>query len=84
MLSVAALCSDLYSQLKHTDAFPAKIFADVGTQLFLLSEVPARVLFWQVLARLFTGQLSFPLYPADGGGGKGVNKSASNCLTNQA
>lgn len=82
MLLVTALCSDLYSQLKCTDAFPAKIFAGVSIQLSLLSEAPARGLFWQVLARLFAGQLSFPLYPADGRGGKGVNKTASNCLTN--
>lgn len=34
MLLVAAFCSDLYSQLKHTNAFPAKIFVGVSIQLF--------------------------------------------------
>lgn len=46
---LAAFCSDLYSQLKPTEAFPAKISAGVSIHLFLLSEAPARGFFWQVL-----------------------------------
>lgn len=49
MLLAAVFCSNLYCQLAST--FPAKIFAGVSIQLFLLSDASARGLFWQVLAR---------------------------------
>lgn len=40
MLLVAALCSDLCSQLKHIDAFPAEISAGVSIQLFFQRLLP--------------------------------------------